>query len=179
MDLNQETSVQRIDNWLSEKVGRIAKARAEYSRLRSIAAKRIERAHKQGELLDYIKPISLSDIKPEDTRTLAKALRDVNKFLASKRSTSAGRTAINRKKVKTLQERGFKNVSMKNIKAFNMFMERFRETYVSNTPDGRRMYRDSDEAAEFVLDRLERDTKITESTVNAIWDAYVNSEYNK
>lgn len=179
MDLKQETSVQRLDNWLSGKAGRIAQARAEYSRLRSIAAKRIERAHKQGELLDYIKPISLSDIKAEDTRTLAKALRDVNKFLASKRSTSAGRTAINRKKVETLKERGFENVSMKNIKAFNMFMEKFRQTYTTNTPDGRRMYRDSDEAADFALDRLERNTKISESTVNSIWEAFVNSEYNK
>lgn len=133
--------------------------RAEYTRQRDIAQKRIKRGLARGETLEsmgvtqYPLP-KLRDIK--NTPDLARAISGVTRWTSSKRSTVKGRKEIATKTVQSMQKLGYTEVTEDNVDQFNRFMEQMRRRYEEETPEGRVMFIGSDflvEAFDALLER--------------------------
>lgn len=139
--------------------------RAEYSRMRSIMSKRIQRAQARGELLNQTVPPSLKEIGKGKGwgRRLAKEQNAVNKFLNSPYSTAAGRAQVKQKRFEGYERAGYKNITESNEKKFAKFMEHMIKKYTEETPNGKRMLHDSDSFAEF-YDEMEEKDRIHENT---------------
>lgn len=105
--------------------------REEYSRLRSIAVKRLQRlGNSEWNDTDlYLRSKNkfkkLKDIKNE--RELRYLFSDLHYFLASPRSSVTGLDKIRRQSLDTLHEHGYKFVTKKNFRKFGRFMEWARE----------------------------------------------------
>ena len=101
--------------------------RAEYSRLRSIARKRLERLgsskYKAGETYKHYKGrfTALPDIKT--TRTVARKLVEVQKFLGLRTGTVSGTRQVRRERIQALKDRGYSFINEKNFDLFTDFME--------------------------------------------------------
>ena len=102
--------------------------RAEYSRLRSIARKRLERfkaspyTGRSTLYLEYKNVFTaLPDIKRE--RTVARKLVQVAKFLSMETSSVSGYRAARKRRIAALRERGYTWISEKNFDLFTDFME--------------------------------------------------------
>lgn len=105
--------------------------REEYSRLRSIAVKRLQRlGNSEWNDTDlYLRSKNkfkkLKDIKNE--RELRYLFSDLHYFLASPRSSVTGLDKIRRQSLDTLHEHGYKFVTKENFRKFGRFMEWARE----------------------------------------------------
>lgn len=105
--------------------------REEYSRLRSIAVKRLQRlGNSEWNDTDlYLRSKNkfkkLKDIKNE--RELRYLFSDLHYFLESPRSSVTGLDKIRRKSLDTLHEHGYKFVTKENFRKFGRFMEWARE----------------------------------------------------
>lgn len=101
--------------------------REEYSRLRSIAVKRLQRlGNSEWNDTDlYLRSKNkfkkLKDIKNE--RELRYLFSDLHYFLASPRSSVTGLDKIRRQSLDTLHEHGYKFVTKENFRKFGRFME--------------------------------------------------------
>ena len=110
--------------------------RAEYSRLRSIAVKRLARLKKNKYTDDNFyrynaeRYIPLSDIKNE--KQLMQKLSDIAYFLESSRSLITERRKLESATIETLHEHGLDFVNRKNLKDFGEFMEAFREQHLES-----------------------------------------------
>lgn len=108
--------------------------RAEYSRLRSIAVKRLARLKKNKYTDDNFyrynaeRYIPLADIKNE--KQLMQKLSDIAYFLESRRSLITERRKLESETIETLHEHGLDFVNRKNLKDFGEFMEAFREQHL-------------------------------------------------
>lgn len=113
----------------------LSDARAEYSRLRSAAVKRLERLsrtegvrysayHMYGK--EGFAPLPKNATPAE----VGRALADVHHFLEMKTSSISQIRESQRKALKTLQERGYSFVTKSNIKEFGEFMEAARQAKV-------------------------------------------------
>lgn len=117
--------------------------RREYSRLRSIARKRLERFEgtewTTSQIYRYnkegFKP--LKDIKSE--RELRHLFSDVARFVTAERGSVSGLEKERRKAVKTLNERGYKFVNKKNFRKFAEFMEYVRTANLNRIFDSKRV----------------------------------------
>lgn len=105
--------------------------RAEYSRLRSIAQKRIANLRRVGYTDDNFyrynvdRYVPLADIKNE--KQLMQKLSDIANFLSSTKSSVRARRAKEREVIETLQEHGLTFINKNNINEFAEFMEAFRQ----------------------------------------------------
>lgn len=105
--------------------------RAEYSRLRSIAQKRIANLRRAGYTDDNFyrynaeRYVPLADIKNE--KQLMQKLSDIANFLSSAKSSVRERRRKERDILETLHEHGLTFVTRKNMKEFGEFMEAFRQ----------------------------------------------------
>lgn len=105
--------------------------REEYSRLRSIAVKRLQRlGNSEWNDTDlYLRSKNkfkkLKDIKNE--RELRYLFSDLHYFLASPRSSVTGLDKIRRQSLDTLHAHGYEFVTKKNFREFGRFMEWARE----------------------------------------------------
>ena len=140
--------------------------RAEYTRQRDIAQKRIKRGLARGETLESMGVMQyplpkLKDIK--STPDLARALSGVTRWTSSKRSTVKGRQEIARKTAQSMQKLGYKEVTEDNVDQFNRFMEQMRRRYEEETPEGRVMFIGSDFLVE-AFDTLRERGKIGENS---------------
>lgn len=128
-------------NPLSEK-----EMRAEYSRLRAIATKRLKRLGEQvggaDSYYNYYKDMfpKLSELKSK--KSVAVKLMTVHDFLTSDMSSLTGRKQIRRKTLRTLKEHGYGFVNASNISQFGEFMEYARQVLDDYIYD-------SEEVAEF------------------------------
>lgn len=101
--------------------------RQEYSRLRAIANKRLQRfegtryENSQTYLRNAGKYVPLSAISTR--RELQMKLVEVSRFVTAKEGSVSGINAANRKRVATFRERGLDFVNMENIQDFGEFME--------------------------------------------------------
>lgn len=101
--------------------------RQEYSRLRAIANKRLQRfkgtkyENSQTYLSNAGKYVPLSTIGSQ--RDLLMKLVEVSRFVTAKEGSVSGINAANRKRVATFRERGLDFVNMENIQEFREFME--------------------------------------------------------
>lgn len=118
-------------------------ARAEYSRLRSIARKRLERfegtewedtntyKYNKGQF----KP--LPDIKSKDE--LYRRLSMVATFIASDTGSVKGLKAQRKRSIETLHSHGYNFVNTKNFKEFSKYMEESRISKIANLYDSDRI----------------------------------------
>ena len=117
--------------------------RTEYSRLRSIARKRLERFEgtewKTSQIYKYnkegFKP--LAEIKTD--RELRMLLSDVARFVTAERGSVSGLEKERKQSVKTLNERGYTFVNKKNFRKFAEFMEYVRTANLNRIFDSKRV----------------------------------------
>lgn len=101
--------------------------RQEYSRLRAIANKRLQRfegtkyENSQTYLRNAGKYVPLAAIGSQ--RELLMKLAEVSRFVTAKEGSVSGINAANRLRVATLRERGLDFVNMENIQEFGEYME--------------------------------------------------------
>lgn len=113
----------------------LSDARAEYSRLRSAAVKRLERLSRtEGARYSayqmYWKEGFAPLPKNATPTEVGRALADVYHFLEMKTSSISQIRESQRQALKTLQERGYSFVNKSNIKEFGEFMEAARQQKV-------------------------------------------------
>ena len=101
--------------------------RKEYSRLRSIGRKRLERfegtewTDSQVYRLNKGKYIPIKDVKTD--RELRHLLVELSKFVSSSTGSVSGLKEQRQKAIETLRDRGYDFVNTKNFKEFGEFME--------------------------------------------------------
>lgn len=119
----------------------ISEARAEYSRLRSAAVKRLQRlSGTEGERYSafrmYGKEGFPSLPKNASASEVGRALADVHHFLEMKTSSISQIRESQRQALRTLQERGYSFVNKSNIREFGEFMEAARQQKVASANRG-------------------------------------------
>lgn len=120
----------------------LSEARAEYSRLRSAAVKRLKRlSGTEGERYSafrmYGKEGFPSLPKNASASEVGRALADVYHFLEMKTSSISAIRSSQRNAIKTLNERGYDFINKGNIREFGEFMEAARQQkVVSNNRGG-------------------------------------------
>lgn len=119
----------------------LSEARAEYSRLRSAAVKRLQRlSGTEGELYTayrmYGKEGFPSLPKNATASEVGRALADVYHFLEMKTSSIGAIRASQREAIKTLQSHGYDFINKGNIREFGEFMEAARQQKVVSSNRG-------------------------------------------
>lgn len=115
-------AVRNADVWTDSAV------RAEYSRLRDIAQKRLKRLAKS-EPMSYAYRANVGQYAPareQTTEEIRMQLPTLAKFIAAKTGSVSGIRAQRRKTVNTFREHGYKFINLNNLAAFGEFMESFR-----------------------------------------------------
>ena len=119
----------------------LSEARAEYSRLRSAAVKRLQRlSSTEGERYSafrmYGKEGFPSLPKNASASEVGRALADVYHFLEMKTSSIGSIRASQRDAIKTLQSHGYDFINKGNIREFGEFMEAARQQKVASDNRG-------------------------------------------
>lgn len=119
----------------------LSEARAEYSRLRSAAVKRLQRlSGTEGEryfaFRMYGKDGFPSLPKNASASEVGRALADVYHFLEMKTSSIGSIRASQREAIKTLRSRGYDFINKGNIREFGEFMEAARQQKVASDNRG-------------------------------------------
>lgn len=115
-------AVRNADVWTDSAV------RAEYSRLRDIAQKRLKRLAKS-EPMSYAYRANVgqyASARGQTTEEIRMQLPTLAKFIAAKTGSVSGIRAQRRKAVDTFREHGYKFINQNNLAAFGEFMESFR-----------------------------------------------------
>jgi len=117
--------------------------RKEYSRLRSIARKRLERFEGTEWTTSQIYKYNKEGFKPLKEITSDRELRhlfsDVARFVTAERGSVSGLERERRKAVKTLNERGYTFVTKENFRRFGEFMEYVRTSNLGRMLDSKRV----------------------------------------
>lgn len=119
----------------------LSEARAEYSRLRSAAVKRLQRLSRtEGARYSAYQMYGKEGFAPLPKNAtpaeVGRALADVHHFLEIKTSSISQIRESQRQALKTLQERGYSFVTKSNIKEFGEFMEAARQQKVASDNRG-------------------------------------------
>lgn len=119
----------------------ISEARAEYSRLRSAAVKRLKRlAQTEGRNYTAYKAYGKEGFAPLSKNASAsevgRALADVHRFLEMRTSSISQIRESQREALATLRERGYTFVNKGNIREFGEFMEAARQQKVVSSNRG-------------------------------------------
>lgn len=119
----------------------LSEARAEYSRLRSAAVKRLERLSRtEGARYSAFQMYGKEGFAPLPKNATAaevgRALADVHHFLELKTSSISQIRETQRQALRTLQERGYSFVNKSNIREFGEFMEAARQAKVVSANRG-------------------------------------------
>lgn len=115
-------AIRNADVWTDSAV------RAEYSRLRDIAQKRLKRLA-VNEPQSYAYRANVGQYAPArgmSTEEIRTQLPTLAKFIAAKTGSVMGIRAQRRKAVATFREHGYKFINQNNLRAFGDFMESFR-----------------------------------------------------
>lgn len=169
MEIPKQTTVQQLMRRALRGQSEVKAMRAEYSELRKIANKRIKRAQAKGELMDVEQFRTTKSIMSgaDLNVNLVKSYNEVVKFLNSKRSTAKGREEIRKKTRETLQKLGYQGITEENDKLFGEFMNEWRAKYEQDTTVGKKLFGDSEQAAEF-FDRISERINRGEVDRNAV-----------
>lgn len=102
--------------------------RQEYTRLRKIANKRLNRLQaSEYKETDLAKEYSGGFALLADVEDLPRELTVLARFVASEKSSVTGLKRIDRQTIETLQEHGYTFVNTKNVRQFGAFMEEMRQ----------------------------------------------------
>ena len=117
--------------------------RQEYSRLRSIARKRLERFEGTEWTTSQIYKYNKEGFKPlkdiKSDRELRMLFSDVARFITAERGSVSGLEKERRQAVKTLNERGYTFVNKDNFRKFAEFMEYVRTANLNRIFDSKRV----------------------------------------
>lgn len=106
--------------------------RKEYTRLRKIANKRLNRLQASDyKETDLAKEYAGGFALLADVKDLPRELTQLARFVASERSSVTGLKRIDKQTVETLQEHGYTFVNAKNVRQFGAFMEEMRQAGLS------------------------------------------------
>lgn len=106
--------------------------RKEYTRLRKIANKRLNRLQaSEYKETDLAKEYAGGFALLADVKDLPRELTQLARFVASERSSVTGLKRIDKQTVETLQEHGYSFVNTKNVRQFGAFMEEMRQAGLS------------------------------------------------
>lgn len=106
--------------------------RAEYTRLRDIAQKRLKRLKAAGMeetetyRRNYAHYKTLKEIKSD--YELAGRLSDLARFVKAERSTVSGQREIKKKSIQTLKEHGYEGITQGNFDTFADFMQEYKDS---------------------------------------------------
>ena len=119
----------------------LSEARAEYSRLRSAAVKRLRRlSGTEGERYSAFRMYGKEGFpllpRNASAAEVGRALADVHHFLEMKTSSIGAIRASQREAIKTLQSRGYDFINKGNIREFGEFMEAARLQKVASNNRG-------------------------------------------
>lgn len=169
MEIPKQTTVQQLMRRALHGQTEFKEMRAEYSELRKIANKRIKRAQAKGELMDVEQFRTTKSIMSgaDANVNLVKSYNEVVKFLNSKRSTAKGREEIRKKTRETLHKLGYQGITEENDKLFGEFMNEWRAKYEQDTTVGKKLFGDSEQAADF-FDRISERINRGEIDRNAV-----------
>lgn len=129
-DVQQYPDEYYIPELLRQGILTDAEMRQEYSRLRSIANKRLQRmedtryTNYQSYIKNVGKYVPLSDIKTR--RELIYKLSEVQKFVSARTSSISGIRELERQTLETAHERGLTFLNKDNLHLFGEFMEEAR-----------------------------------------------------
>ena len=115
-------AIRNADVWTDSAV------RAEYSRLRDIAQKRLQRLAKN-EPTSYAYRANVGQYAPArgmTTEEIRTQMPTLAKFIAAKTGSVMGIRAQRRKAVETFREHGYNFINTNNLRAFGEFMEAFK-----------------------------------------------------
>lgn len=137
----------------------LREARAEYSRLRKIASKRLARMEKSAYGSSDIFRRYAGRFAPlprgASEERVRKMLYEVARFTERKTGSISGMKASRRAQVEAMQEQGYDWINEGNINAFNDYMERIKKFVAAHQLDSDRaveMFREAEEAS---LDPME------------------------
>lgn len=122
LEMYTREAIRNADVWTD------AAVRREYSRLRDIAQKRLERLSRN-EPESYAYRANRGQYAPargQSTEALRQQLPQLAKFIAARTGSVTGIRAQRKKAVESLQSKGYKFVTKENLAAFGEFMEDFR-----------------------------------------------------
>lgn len=106
--------------------------RKEYTRLRKIANKRLNRIQaSEYKETDLAKEYAGGFALLADVEDLPRELTVLARFVASEKSSITGLKRIDKRTVSTLQEHGYTFVNAKNVRQFGAFMEEMRQAGLS------------------------------------------------
>ena len=122
LEMYTREAIRNADVWTD------AAVRKEYSRLRDIAQKRLERlGRNEPESFAYRSNRGqYAPARGQTTEALRQQLPQLAKFIAARTGSVTGIRAQRRKAVESLQAKGYKFVTRENLGAFGEFMEEFR-----------------------------------------------------
>lgn len=151
----EETPYEILNNVRSGEISE-KQLRSEYTKLRDRARKQLDRFVKKGyevpkEYRFFSKDRGedsfwkLSELR--DTREIAFAMADLQRFISSKETNVRGRIEIDKKIVETLRSHGYDGIDMSNVKEFGKFMKKMEDRYHS------KKYYPSADLAQFFSDR--------------------------
>lgn len=119
---------------LSSSIFDLREARAEYSRLRKIAVKRLmrmgEKAPDSSIYQRYKDSFGFLDREASES-TVRKALADVAYFTELKTSSLSGLTQAKKKFVRSMNEKGYDEINLSNADKFGRFMQAAKDYYKS------------------------------------------------
>lgn len=169
-----EPNSQKLIRKFQRKQSLIPQRRADYTRLRDIAVKRIKRAQSRGQLLSQEMPAKLSEIG-DSPANLARAYAEVSQFLLSKRSTQTGRDEIQRAQMAKLKQYGYQIPDNEILwDKFGEFMRQFRVKYEYEEDKARRYRFDSNFAISIFDTMVETDKIKVTSNASSISRAFNN-----
>lgn len=122
LEMYTREAIRNADVWTDTAV------RKEYSRLRDIAQKRLERlGRNEPESFAYRSNRGqYAPARGQTTEALRQQLPQLAKFIAARTGSVTGIRAQRRKAVESLQAKGYRFVTKENLGAFGEFMEEFR-----------------------------------------------------
>lgn len=110
-----------------------SEVRAEYSRLRSVAQKRLQRLEQAGFLREGVALSRRRSFKKlaemKDPRDVRASLVDLYRFLHAETSTVGGQRRVMRRTIANFQFYGIKNINEKNYFKYIEYLEHLKEEY--------------------------------------------------
>lgn len=134
----------------------LKEARAEYSRLRKIAEKRLKRlgesSYKEGEIYRRYKDAFQPLPQNASASRVRKKLAEVARFVEKKQASISGFRSTENKQIATLHDRGYTWINKDNIQSFNDYMARIMKFTAAKNYDSEEIVDLAHDAMEAALD---------------------------
>lgn len=149
--------------------------RKNYTRLRDLEVKRIQRAQEAGYLSKGVQIPTLKEIG-KDRAALASEYSRLSKLVENKSARVGALRNESRQRVETFQKLGYDFVTEENELQFGAFMGYMIDKYSEETPDGKKLLLDSDIIVEGFEYVSERTKSSNHSTISRLFNQFLKLE---